>query len=225
MPSVNIRTYVSKLQTDFAVEKERMARAIKQGMRDAKLPVRAALQAEMKAAFNVKQDRFLRTWRIGVRSAGNGTMIIENVMKGFTLHTQGGFIGPRSGRAVLIPINTAGGTRIGAKKFYKMIDWLMQEKLTVIKDSVLYVKPPMNESRRGGVGVGTRIQKKFRSRFSGPRKRPSGFDIKLNDHGLTPIALIRRGVNMRKRIDMAAIVSRRIVPLILKGIQLHASQR
>lgn len=224
MFDMNIRTSISKLQTDFAIEKERMARAVKQGMRDAKMPIRSALQAELKSAFNVKQDRFLRTWRIGVRSAGTGTMIIENVMKGFTLHATGGFIGPRKS-AVLIPINTAAGSRIGAKKFYQMIDWLMQEKLTIIKDGVLYVKPPMNESRRGGVAVGTRIQKKFRQRFSGPRKRPSGFDIKLNEHGLTPIALVRRGVSERKRIDMPSIISKRIVPLVLKGIQLQANLR
>lgn len=221
MFDINIRSEVSRLQAQFAIEKDRMARAIKEGMRDAKLPVRAALQDEMRKAFNVKQDRFLRTWRIGVRSPG--TMIIENMMKGFTLHATGGSIGPRSGSAVLIPINTAGGSRIGAKKFYKLIDWLMQEKLTVIKDGVLYVKPPMNESRRGGVGVGTRIQKRFRQRFSGPRKRPSGFDIRLNDHGLTAIALVRRGISMRKRIDMQAILSKRIVPIVLKGIQLQAN--
>lgn len=222
MFNVNIRTSISKLQTDFAIEKERMGRVIKQGMRDAKLPVRDALKAELTSAFNVKQDRFLRTWRIGVRSSGNGTMIIENVMKGFTLHANGGFIGPRKS-AVLIPINTIAGSRIGAKKFYQLIDWLMKEKLTIIKNGVLYVKPPMNQSGRGGFAAGTRVQKKFRNRFSGSSRRPSGFDIELNEHGLTPIALVRRGVSLRKRIDMPSIISKRVIPLVLKGIQLNAN--
>lgn len=224
MFNVNIRTSVSRLQTDFAIEKERMARAVKQGMRDAKMPVRQALRDALSAAFNVKQERMLRTWRIGVRSAGNGTMVIENVMKGFTLHATGGFIGPRKS-AVLIPINTIAGSRIGAKKFYQMIDWLMKEKLTIIKNGVLYVKPPMNTSGRGGFAPGTRVQKRFRNRFSGSGRRPSGFDIQLNEHGLTAIAIVRRGVSMRKRIDMPSIISKRVVPLVLQGIQLQANLR
>jgi hypothetical protein len=137
----------------------------------------------------------------------------------------GGSIAPRNAaRALLIPINMAQGTRIGAKKFYKLIDWLRREKLTIIKNGILYVRPPMNTSRRGGVAIGTRVSKKFRARFSGGR-RPSGFDIKLNEHGLTPIAVVRRSISLRKRWDMPALVRRRILPLILEGIERRAVAR
>lgn len=218
---VNVRSNIAELQARIAVRKRVMARAIPAGMRDAKPAVRTALQEEQRIHFNVKQARFERTWRIGVKTTP-GVMIITNVMKGFSLHALGGTISPRHGQALLIPINTSAGTRIGAKKFYQLIDWLRREKLTVIKNGILYVRPLMNTSRRGGVAVGTRVSKKFRTKFSGSFKRPSGFDIKLNEHGLTPIAVVRRSINMRKRWDMPSIVQRRLLPLILDAIERRA---
>lgn len=217
---VNARSNIAELQVRIAARKRVMERAIPAGMRDAKPAVRAALQEEQRTHFNVKQQRFERTWRIGVKSAG--VMIVTNIMKGFSLHALGGTISPRRGQALLIPINTAAGTRLGAKKFYKMIDWLRREKLTIIKNRILYVRAPMNASRRGGVAVGTLVQKKFRFRFSGTVRRPSGFDIKLNEHGLTPIAVVRRSISLRKRWDMPEVVQRRLLPLILDAIEQRA---
>jgi hypothetical protein len=217
---VNFRSQVAELQARIAARKRVMDRAIPAGMRDAKPAVRAALQEEQRVHFNVKQQRFERTWRIGVKSVG--VMIITNIMKGFSLHALGGTISPRHGQALLIPINTSAGTRLGAKKFYKLIDWLRREKLTIIKNGILYVRPLMNTSRSGGVAVGSRVSKKFRAKFSGSFKRPSGFDIKLNEHGLTPIAVVRRSINMRKRWDMPDIVHRRLLPLILSAIEQRA---
>jgi len=215
-----MRSNIAELQARIAVRKEKMQRFTKEGMRDAKPAVRAILQDEQTKRFNVKQTRFLRTWRIGVKSPH--TMIVENIMKGFGLFATGGAIGPRRGRALLIPINTASGTRIGAKKFYQLIDWLHQEKLLVAKNGVLYVKPPMNTSRRGGVDVGTRLNKKFRQRFSGSDRRPTGFDVVLNTEGLTPIAIIRRSITQKKRWDTESIVRSRIIPTILQSIEARA---
>ncbi|HZF19488.1 MAG TPA: DUF6441 family protein [Burkholderiales bacterium] len=218
--SVNMRAQIAELQARIAVRKDKMQRFVKEGMREAKPVVRAILQDEQGKRFNVKQTRFLRTWRIGVRSPH--TMIVENIMKGFGLFATGGTIGPRRGRALLIPINTAAGTRLGVKKFYQLIDWLHQEKLLVAKNGILYVKPPMNTSRRGGIGIGTRVQKKFRQRFSGSDRRPTGFDIVLNSEGLTPIAVIRRSITQKKRWDMDTIVRGRIIPVILQAIEAKA---
>jgi len=219
MIAVHVRSHLAELQASISARRREMARAIPAGMQDAKPHVRAVLQDEQRKNFNVRQQRFLRTWRIGVRRQALGTMLIDNVMKGFTLHAMGGSIAPRNSRALLIPINMAQGTRIGAKKFYRLIDWLRREKLTIIKNGILYVRPPMNTSRRGGVPVGSLVQKKFRFRFSGTVRRPSGFDIKLNEHGLTPIAVVRRSITLRKRWDMEGIVRRRLVPLILNAIE------
>jgi hypothetical protein len=216
---VNARSNIAELQARIAARRRVMDRAIPAGMSDAKPAVRAALQEEQRTHFNVKQQRFERTWRIGVKSAG--VMIITNIMKGFSLHALGGTISPRHGQALLIPINTAAGTRLGAKKFYKMIDWLRREKLTIIKNGILYVRPPMNTSRRGGIAIGSRVNKKFRAQFTGGR-RPSGFDIKLNEHGLTPIAVVRRSISLRKRWDMPDVVQRRLLPLILDAIEQRA---
>lgn len=217
MFKVNIRADIAKLQVQIAADRARMDRAVKAGMRASKLPLRGALQAEMKTAFNVKQDRFLRTWTIST-SEKPGTIIIRNKAKGFSLHAMGGSIGPRSGSALLIPINTVGGSRIGAKKFYKLVDWLRQNKLTFIKNGILFVKPLMNTSRRGGVAIGTRVSKKFRSKFQGSLKRPSGFEIKLNEQGMTPIAVIKRGITMRKRFDMEGLARKTLVPIVLASI-------
>lgn len=177
----------------------------------------AVLNAEMKAAFNVRDARAVRSWRLGVPS-DRLAMRLTNLMRGFELHVKGGAINPRGSRALLIPINTRMGSRIGTKKFYAMIDWLRREKLTVIKGNILYVKPVMNTSRRGGVAAGTRVNKRFRARFQGSLKRPSGFDIKLNAEGLTPIAVLKRSVSMRARFDMDRIIDQRILPIVIRKI-------
>jgi hypothetical protein len=218
MISVNIRSNIAQLQAQIAADKDRMARAVKAGMRASKLALRGALQAEMKSVFKVKQERFLRTWTISTNELP-GTIVIRNKAKGFSLHAMGGSIGPRSGSALLIPINTVGGSRIGTKKFYKLVDWLRQNKLTFIKNGILWVKPLMNTSRRGGVGIGTRVSKKFRSKFQGSLKRPSGFEIKLNEHGMTPIAVLRRSITIRKRFDMPALTRQALVPIVLNSIE------
>lgn len=218
MFKVNIRADIAKLQTQIAADKDRMAKAVKAGMRASKLVLRAALQAEMKTAFKVKQERFLRTWTISTNELPN-TIIIRNKAQGFALHATGGTIGPRSGSALLIPMNTVGGSRIGTKKFYKLVDWLRQNKLTFIKNGILFVKPMMNTSRRGGVGIGTRVSKKFRSKFQGSLKRPSGFEIKLNEHGMTAIAVVKRGITMRKRFDMQGLTRKTLVPIVMSSIE------
>ena len=218
MFKVNIRSDIAKLQVQIAADRARMDRAVKAGMKASKLPLRAALQAELKTAFKVKQERFLRTWTIST-SELPGTIIIRNKAKGFSLHAMGGSIGPRSGSAVLIPINTVGGSRIGAKKFYKLVDWLRQNKLTFIKNGILWVKPLMNTSRRGNVRIGSRINKKFRAVFQGSLKRPSGFEIKLNDHGMTAIAVVKRGITIRKRFDMEGLAHKTLVPIVLSSIE------
>lgn len=223
MITINIRSNIDVLRAAFEAKKRSIDRAIQAGMSASKPAVKTVLRDELRKAFNVKQERFLRTWTVSARSVPL-TLVIENKAKGFGLHATGGSIGVRGGTVLLIPINTAAGTRIGTVKFYRMIQWLHQEKLTVIKNGVLYVRPPMNTSRRGGVQVGTRIQKRFRQRFSGSFKRPTGFDIKLNDNGLTPIAIVRRSITMRKRFDMTGIVQRRLIPIIVQSIRAEANR-
>ena len=217
MFSINIRSDISKLQMQIAADKARMERAVKVGMRASKPALRGALQAGLKTAFKVKDERFLRTWTISTNEKP-GTIIIRNKAKGFSLHAMGGTIGPRSSSALLIPINTRGGSRIGTKKFYKLVDWLRKEKLTFIKNGILFVKPLMNTSRRGGVAIGTRVSKRFRAKFQGSFKRPSGFEIKLNEHGMTPIAVIKRGITVRKRFDMEALARKTLVPIVINSI-------
>jgi hypothetical protein len=217
MITVNIRTNIAALQAAISADKRMMERATKQAMRKARPATDAVLNSEMGKAFKVKDARAVRSWRLAV-SKDRAAMILTNLMRGFSMHVTGGTIRPRHGRALLIPINTAGGTRIGTKKFYNMIEWLQLRKLTVILGDKLYVKPVMNESRRGGVGVGTRVNKRFRSLFSGSYKRPSGFDIKLNAYGLTPIAIIRSSIRLRARFNMDRIVRDRIIPVIINQI-------
>lgn len=168
-----------------------------------------------------ERGKFEKAWRLKIiesRSSGLGLQI-TNLARWFKMHVEGGTIGKRTTpRAILIPINTRLGARISAKKFYKLIDWLMREKLTVIRNGVLYVKPVMNTSRRGGVAVGTRVNKSFRAKFQGSLKRPSGFDIKLNAEGLTPIAIIRTSVAMKRRFNLDGIAQRRIMPVVAAAV-------
>jgi hypothetical protein len=199
--------------------------AIIGALRDARPETDRILKQESQRAFKIaSQSKFLRAWRIRVLggSAAEGAVSVSgygleitNLARWFKVHTTGGDIAHRSTpRALLIPINTRFGMRITTKKFYKLIDWLIQEKLTVIRNGILYVKPPMNESRRGGVAAGTRVNKRFRQRFQGSKRRPSGFDIKLNEHGLTPIAIIRTSVSMKRTFAFADIVQRRVLPVV-----------
>lgn len=218
MISSDISTNIVAFRAQIRADIEAGRKAVQQGLRDSKEPVRQVLQAEMRRAFTVKQDRFLRTWRISARKDPN-SLWIDNIAAGFGLHVEGGTIRPRSRQALLIPINTRLGTRIGTKKFYKLIDWLMREKLTLIRGNILYVKPVMNTSRRGGVAPGTRVNKKFRSKFQGTKRRPSGFDINLNSEGLTAIAVVRKAVGMRARFPMQGIIDAKLVPIVLAKIQ------
>lgn len=221
---INMRTNIADLQAAIAADRRLMDKAIKEGMRRARPQTDAVLNEEMNKAFKVRDPRALRSWRIAV-AKDRPAMILTNLMRGFGLHVTGGKIMPRRGRALLIPINTRMGTRIGTKKFYQMIDWLQREKLTVILGDKLYVKPLMNESRRGGVAAGTRVQKRFRSRFQGSSKRPSGFEIKLNAYGLTPIAIIRSSITLRPRFDMNRIARERVVPIILQNIEAYIQEQ
>lgn len=205
-----------------ADQRERVKRQIQAGIKDARPRTDAILREETRRQFKtLPGGKFEKAWRLRVvDSKVNGLGLeIVNLAKWFAMHVEGGTIFKRTTpRALLVPINTRLGSRLSAKKFYKLIDWLMREKMTVIKDGVLYVKPPMNTSRRGGVGVGSRVQKSFRTRFQGSKRRPSGFDIKLNDEGLTPIALIRTSITMKKRFDLVGIAKRRIAPVVASAV-------
>lgn len=209
-------------------KKATVALRIKTGMMAVRPVTDAIMKEETVRAFNFSKagsGKLKTSWRINVYAAdksgvGGPVMVVKNLAKWFKIHTTGGTIGNKTTpRALLIPINTAADTRIGTKKFYQMIDWLRREKLTVIKDGILYVKPLMNTSKRGGVAVGSRVQKGFRAKFSGSRKRPSGFDIKLNPDGLTPIAIIRTRITMKRRMNLEDIAARRLLPVIARSIQ------
>lgn len=218
MLSFGIRTNVEELARGFRANKPATTRAIRDALRKSRPLTDGVLATETRAAFKVRDQRMMKSWRLAV-PRDELKLIITNLMRGFKLHTTGGTISPRSRRVLLIPINTRLGTRIGTKKFYQMIDWLQREKLTVVKDGILYVKPPTNTSRRGGVAPGSRVQKRFRTRFQGSKRRPSGFDIKLNPDGLTPIAVMRRSIRLPKRLDMDRIVRTRIIPIILRELR------
>ncbi len=203
--------------------KESVLRAMRDGMRDARPQTDRIMQGETARAFKVKPgSKMQRSWRGRVidEKTDNPKLQITNLARWFKIHTTGGTITPKSApRAVLIPINTRLGARIGTKKFYKLIDWLMQEKLTFIKNGILYVKPVMNTSRRGGVAAGSRVNKRFRTRFQGSQRRPSGFEIKLNEHGLTPIAIIRSSITMKRRMDLNALTRAKLLPVVSRAVQ------
>ena len=205
-------------------QRERVKRSLAGGLKDARPRTDAILKEETRRAFKITPGsggKFEKAWRLRIIDSklhGLG-LEIKNLARWFKMHVEGGTIFKRSTpRALLIPINTRLGTRISTKKFYKLIDWLMKEKLTVIKDGVLYVKPVMNTSRRGGVAAGTRVNKRFRTRFQGSKRRPTGFDIKLNDEGLTPIAIIRTSIGMKRRFNLNSITQRRIMPIVATAV-------
>jgi hypothetical protein len=202
-------------------------------LKDARPETDRILRAETQRVFKIRPgSRFNKAWRtrvldgkgfVGPTMPGDNLAMygleITNLAKWFAMHIEGGTISHRTTpRALLVPINTRFNGRISAKKFYKLIDWLMQEKLTLIKNGILYVKPPMNTSRRGGVEVGSRVNKRFRAKFQGSARRPSGFDIKLNEHGFTPIAVVRSSVSMTKRFNFIDIVQRRVMPVVARAI-------
>jgi hypothetical protein len=236
-PMINMSLEKSGLLAPGAAERWAKARgvdvkgALIKALKAARPETDAILKQETQRAFKVASGgKFLKAWRTRVldgREAGPvmpgdiGQYGIEitNLARWFKIQVVGGSIANRTTpHAILVPINTRLGARISAKKFYKIIDWLMQEKLTLIKNGILYVKPLMNESRRGGVAVGTRVNKRFRQKFQGSSRRPSGFDIKLNEHGLTPIAIVRTSIGMKKRFDFERIVSSRVMPVLAAKI-------
>lgn len=204
-------------------KKARVIKGLKDGMRNARPDTDRLMRDEVERAFNMRRTgagRLKTSWRVNVYAdRGPAKMVIKNLAKWFKIHTTGGTIGPKTTpRAILIPINTYKESRLGTKKFYQMIDWLRREKLTVIKDGILYVKPPMNESKRGGVAVGTRVRKDFRRKFQGTKKRPTGFGIKLNPDGLTPIAIIRTSIKIRRLMNLQLIAKDRVLPIVARHV-------
>lgn len=203
---------------EIAFGKKAIAAKVRQGMRNAKPEVKKVLGQEMRKAFKVNKPQFAdKTWRI---STDNSAMTIRSLVR--WLSSQGGSTINARGKALLIPINTYLGARIGTKKFYKLVDWLRQNKLSVIKDGVLYANPVWNTSKRGGVGVGTRINKKFRATIQGSIKRPSGFSVSpafMRADRLIPIAIIRRNIRMPKRFSLTDIASQSLTTIVAKHIK------
>lgn len=203
---------------EASLGKAAVAAKVRQGMRNAKPEVKTVLSGEVRKAFKVNKEQFAdKAWRI---STDNSAMTIRSLVRWLGAH-EGATISAR-GKALLIPINTYLGARIGTKKFYKLVDWLRQNKLTVIKDGVLYANPVWNTSKRGGVGVGTRINKKFRATLQGSLKRPSGFSVSPafeRADRLIPIAIIRRSIHMRKRFSLQDIAVRSLSRIVSKHIE------
>jgi hypothetical protein len=214
----SVRNNVEQVMSDFARRQSGSLEAMKRGLRKARPQTDRVLTDEVRTVMKVRDPRMDRSWRLGVIDNGM-TLRISNLMRGFEMHVTGGTIGPKRGSALLIPINTYLGAHIGVKKFYRLIDELRREKLTVIRNNILYVRVPMNTSRRGGVAAGSRVQKQFRRRFQGSKRRPSGFSIRLNAEGLTPIAIIKRSINMRARFDPQSVTQRRILPIVVAAVR------
>lgn len=214
----SIKTNVDQLVRSYGRRVERVRGVVRQGIRNARPRTDAILNAETQAAFKVRDARMQRTWRLAVPSSGDLKLIVTNMMRGFGLHVTGGTITPKGRSKLAIPINTRFGSRIGTAKFANLLVRLRHAGLVVIKGNIIYVRVPMNTSRRGGVAIGSRVNKKFRTAFQGSKRRPSGFDIKLNPEGLTPIAVLRPSVALRKRFNMDRIVRDRIIPVVLDSI-------
>lgn len=219
---ISIRQNVSECVSAFGVTLNRSRDAIRRGVRGARPKTDAVLKEETRAVFNVRDPRADRMWRVFVASDKPTTLSMRNLMRGFEMHVMGGTIGPRGGEAVLIPINTRGGTRIGRRKFYNLINTLRRLKLTFVKNGILWVRIPTNRSKRGGVAVGSRVQKSFRSLIQGSKKRPSGFELPLNAAGsysIAPIAVVKHSISMRPRFDMLRVAERRVIPILLDSIR------
>ena len=201
-----------------AFGKAAVATKVRQGMRNAKPEVKHVLGQEMRRAFKVQKPQFAdRTWRI---ATDNSAITITNLVR-WLLSQSGTTISAR-GKALLIPINTYLGARIGTKKFYKLVDWLRQNKMSIIKDGVLYANPIWNTSKRGGVGVGTRINKQFRARIQGSIKRPSGFDVSpafMREDRLIPIAIIRKSIRMPKRFSLPDTANQSLIGIVRRHIE------
>lgn len=213
MIQINIKTNLN-LSFVHAFD-SKLNEKIKRGFDSAKPAVKSALESEMMSVFKVKRGGFAKSWRVSTSGQlGNGApvMRIFNIVRWMREHIDGGGIIPRSGRALLIPI-TAENKRVSTKKFYQLIDKLMQNKQTVIKNGVLYMKPTLNTSARGGVAAGTRINKEFRAMM------PKGFVLSMNQHKLIPIALVRKTVTMRKRFNLSGLAHNKIKPLVIDAIK------
>ncbi len=222
MIQYGIRTNISEVTNRYRRDFDDSQEAIRSGVRKAWPLTDNVLKSETRQRFKVRDPRMDRSWRIFVPRDRAMTLVMMNLMRGFSMHVEGGTIAPRGGEALLIPINTRGGSRISTKKFYTLVDYLRREKLTVVRNNILYVRVPTNRTGRGGIAKGTRVQKVFRTRFQGTERRPSGFDILFNRQGgysLTPIAVVKRSISLRSRFDMDRIVRARIIPIILDSIR------
>lgn len=221
MIRIDIRDNLKDVMRDLqrTLGPQAMAARIRTGMRAAKPEVKAVMAQETRRAFHVAKPQFAdRAWRV---STQDQALIVRSMAPWMGIHVTGGVVRPKGHSKLLIPINLLTG-RITTKKFFRLVDALQRDGLTVIKGGVLYVKPVWNTSRRGGVAPGTRLNKRFRARISGSHKRPSGFAAVWRDVGgerLIPIAVLKSAITMRQRLDLPGIARQRLVPIVLRHVQ------
>jgi hypothetical protein len=219
--TVNVSSNIDQVVRDLRAKlgPQALAAKIRAGMRAAKPEVKTVMAQETRRAFKVVKPQFAeRAWRV---STQDQALIVKSLAPWMGVHVTGGTIRPKGHRKLLIPINLITG-RIGTRKFFRLVAEMQNAGLTVIKGGVLYVKPVWNTSRRGGVAAGTRINKRFRQRLSGSRKRPSGFSATWRDVGgerLIPIAVLKSSITMRQRLDLPAIARQRLVPIVVRHVQ------
>lgn len=220
MPVFNCKSDITRAIAKLNRLQKDIQAKVRAGFQAAKPEVKAAMEDEMRRVFKVRRGGFAKTWRVSTSgSFGNGMamMRVFNIVPWMDVHITGAALGPRSGRAVLIPLDRM-GSRITTKKFYQVIDYLMQNKLTVIKHDVVYMKPELNQSRRGGVAAGSRVTKAFRARM------PKGLAMALNSDKLVPIALIRSHVTLRARFNLKRIGETRLRAIVARHVQSALNQ-
>lgn len=221
MISISIRSNLDQVMREQRARfgPSALAAKVRAGMRSAKPEVKAVMAQETRRAFKMVKPQFAeRSWRV---STQDQALIVRSLAPWMGIHVTGGSIRPKGHRKLLVPINLITG-RITTKKFFRLVDQLQRDGLTVVKGGVLYVKPVWNTSRRGGVAPGTRLNKRFRARLSGSHKRPSGFNAVWRDVGgerLIPIAVLKSSIAMRARLPLEAIGRQRLLPIVLRHIE------
>ena len=90
--------------------------------------------------------------------------------------------------------------------------------MTLLNDGMLYVKPLMNASRRGGVAIGSRVQQGLPKAAVWVIRTPEWVRHQAERGGLTAIAIVKRSITMRKRFDMDRLARNTLVPIVISSI-------
>lgn len=183
--------------------------AIVQGMREGGAPLVESARAEMRRAFRVERQAFLKSMRAKVYASKPGrlpALLIGSKIEWLGIHARGGIVSAQ-GKKMLIPL-TEEGKRMGRKAFKRAITGLMRSgNAYFIQKNGKAILMAENIKENGS---DLRRFKRAERLRSGQKRIKRGQEI--------PVAVLVPQVKLRRRFELESVV-RAQMPALAAAIE------